>query len=114
MIIDDLSAVPELFCEGVRGIILLHRNKDGEKGNAQRKAIKKISRNKQEWIEIIQEFKNLQQHSYSGHRIYSSVNSRNMEKAIHEFKRRQIDFDYGTEEERHWFYMDLQNRFFIG
>jgi len=112
MIIDNLDELPEMFKEGIRGILLLFRSKDGECGNAQRKAIKKISRNQQEWEEIIHEFRDLQKNSYPRHRIYSSVNSRNIEKAIHEFKSRQLSVDYGTEYERDWFYVDLQNRFF--
>lgn len=43
MIIDNLSDLPDMFKDGVRGIVLLHRNKDGQSGNAQRKALKKIS-----------------------------------------------------------------------
>lgn len=112
MIIDNLDKVPSCFKDGVRGILLLHRNKDGENGNAQRKSVKKISKNEQEWKEIILRFKELQQHSYQGYRIYSSVNSRNMEKAIHEFKLRQLNVDYGSIEELHWFYKDIENRFF--
>jgi hypothetical protein len=112
MIIDNLDSLPDQFKEGVRGILLIRRNKDGESGNAQRKAIKKISRNKEEWKEIILNFKELQKNSYEGYRIYSSVNGRNMDKAIHEFKLRQISSDYGNKEELDWFYVDVENRFF--
>ncbi len=112
MLIDNLGFLPDCFKDGVRGIMLLHRNKDGEKGNAQRKAIKKVSRNIEEWHEIVLEFKNLQFLACPGYRIYSSVNSRNIDKAIHEFKLRQIAVDYGSENELDWFYKDIQNRFF--
>ena len=112
MLIDDLDTLPEMFKDGVRGIMILHRTKDGETGNAQRKAIKKISRDKEEWLKIISDFRYLQQNSYQGHRIYSSVNSRNMEKAIHEFKLRQLHHDYGNLHELNCFYTDIENRFF--
>lgn len=112
MLIDDLDGVPEMFKDGYRGIMLLHRSKDGEVGNAQRKAIKKVSRDPDEWKKIILEFRDLQHSSYPGHRIYASVNSRDMSKAIHEFKARQLAHDYGNLYELHWFYTDIQNRFF--
>lgn len=112
MIIDCLSDLPDIFKDGIRGVMLLHRNKDGETGNAQRKVIKRISRNKEEWHQIVHEFKELQQASYPAHRIYSSVNSRNMEKAIHQFKLRAVSVDYGNKEELTWFYVDIQNMFF--
>ncbi len=113
MLIDDLSQLPDLFKDGVRGVMLLHRNKDGCKGNAQRKSIKMITRNKDEWDEIVFHFKFLQECSeYHDFRIYSSVNSRSMTKAIHEFKRRQLHSDYENMEDNHDFYIDVQNRFF--
>jgi hypothetical protein len=112
MILDDLDDLPEIFKNSHRGIMLLHRNKDGETGNAQRKSIKKISRDIEEWYKIVCEFKELQQNTYEGYRIYSSVNSRNMEKAIHEFKLRSLHADYDSLTEKEWFYVDIQNRFF--
>jgi hypothetical protein len=112
MLISDLNMLPDSFKEGVRGILLLFRNKDGETGNAQRKCIKKISRNKEEWTKIVFEFNELQQNSHQRYRIYSSVNARNLDKAVHEFKLRAIGVDYGSVEERDWFYVDIQNRFF--
>lgn len=112
MLIDDLESIPEMFKDSFRGIMLLHRSKDGEVGNAQRKAIKKISRDQDEWLKIVHEFRDLQITTYQGHRIYTSVNSRDMSKAIHDFKKRQLDHDYGNLYELNWFYTDIQNRFF--
>lgn len=112
MLIDDLSLLPDIFKEGYRGIMLIHRNKDGCKGNAQRKSFKKISSSPEQWENIVLEFKHMQQTSHEDFRIYSSVNPRNMQKAIHEFKRRQLEFDYGNNEELDEFYRDIDNRFF--
>lgn len=111
-LIEDLDSVPEIFTDGVRGIMLLRRNKDGEEGNAQRKAIKRISRDTHEWKAFIRELYELQQTSHQGYRIYSSVNSRDITKAIHEFKRRQLETDYGNMHEFESFYCDVKNRFF--
>lgn len=112
MIIDDLSLLPESFKTGYRGILLIHRNKDGCRGNAQRKSFKKISSSAEQWEGIILEFRHMQKISYQGFRIYSSVNARNMQKSIHEFKRRQLEFDYGNNQELDEFYRDIDNRFF--
>lgn len=112
MLINDLNQLPDMFKDGVRGLLLLLRNKDGETGNTQRKCIKKISRNKEEWTEIIHQFNGLRQSAYPRHRIYASVNPRNMDKAVHEFKSRALGVDYGSIQERDWFYVDLENRFF--
>lgn len=111
-LIDDLDSIPEMFTDGVRGIMLIRRNKDGEEGNAQRKAIKRISRNSSEYKAIIRELYEFQKTSHQRYRIYSSVNSRNMSKAIHEFKRRQLEVDYGNLYELESFYCDIKNRFF--
>ena len=112
MLIDDLDIVPEWLTDGYRGIMLIKRNKDGGEGNAHRKAIKAISRDSESWKSIIENFLNLQLTSHIGFRIYASVNSKRIEKAIHEFKRRQLESDYGNDKELDWFYIDVQNRFF--
>ncbi len=112
MLIDDLTQLPDSFKTGYRGILLIHRNKDGCQGNAQRKSFKKISSSLEQWEKIVKEFGHMQNTSHPGFRIYSSVNPRNMQKAIHEFKRRQLEFDYGNNEELDEFYRDIDNRFF--
>ncbi len=112
MLIDDLTQLPHHFKEGYRGIMLLCRNKDGQVGNAQRKCFKKITKGVSQWNEAVEKFKHLRDTAYPTHRIYASVNSRNMPKAIHEFKRRQLEFDYGNNQELDEFYRDIENRFF--
>lgn len=112
MLIDDLSKIPDEFKCGVRGIMLILRNKDGFIGNSQRKCFKKISRNIDEWNQIVCEFQSMKINGYGNYRIYSSVNSRNMKKAIHDFKIRSLSADYGFQEELDWFYKDIENRFF--
>lgn len=111
-LIDDLDAIPEIFTEGYRGLLLIRRNKDGESGNAQRKAVKLMSRDTNEWKISVHTLLTMQQTSHKGYRIYSSVNSRDMLKAIHEFKRRQLETDYGNLYELESFYLDVENRFF--
>ncbi len=55
MLIEDLDSLPSTFTDGIRGVLLLKRNKDGECGNAQRKAIKHIYRSTEEWKEAVRE-----------------------------------------------------------
>lgn len=111
-LINDLDSIPDFFTCGVRGILLLRRNKDGETGNAQRKAIKRISRCGESWKEAVIELQKMQKTSHEGYRIYSSVNERDMQKAIHQFKLRQLEVDFGNLYEYHTFYTDIENRFF--
>ncbi len=111
-LIDDLDSVPAIFTDSVRGVLLLHRNKDGGVGNQQHKAIKRISGNTEEWKAFIAELREMQQTTHQGYRIYSSVNARDVERSIHEFKRRQLEIECGSMFEFHNFYYDIKNRFF--
>ncbi len=112
MLIDDLDVLPSSFKDGVRGILLLYRTKDGEVGNAQRKSIKLISNSIEDWTNKIHQLHHLQRNSHPNHRIYSSVNSRNLKSAIHEFKHRQLDADLADQKSFDEFYIDIKNRFF--
>jgi hypothetical protein len=112
MLIDDLSELPDTFKDGVRGVMLLHRNKDGSTGNAQRKSIKMISNGIVDWNNKIEQLRHLQATAYPNHRIYSSVNSRSMTKTSHQFKRRELDLENHCEIAKTEFYVDIVNRFF--
>lgn len=113
MLIDNLEKLPDSFKSGIRGLLLVLRNKDGNIGNAQRKAIVQISQDIDQWHATVEYFQKLRECSqYENHRIYASVNRRNIQKAIHEFKRRQLEFDYGNNIELDNFYIDVRNRFF--
>lgn len=83
------------------------RNKDGEGSSGDRAAKKIITNCEQEFnialgllIDTIE----------PGERIYSTVDARNFEKAIREFKRRQLERDYDNEVNRHGFYCDSFNQ----
>jgi len=104
--------IPEQFKTGYRCILLLHRNKDGGEGNVQRRATKKISTCPEEWDQIVEEFSVIQEQSTTPYRIYASINERDLNKAIHEFKRRQLAYDYGQTEADQKFYTNLNERFF--
>ena len=112
MLIDNLSKLPDSFKEGYRGLLLLHRNKDGASGNAHRKAFKLISHGVEDWTNKILQLRDMQLNGWESYRIYSSVNRRCLRKSEFEFKRRQLQIDQGDERNRREFYTDIPNAFF--
>ena len=101
------------FVDGTRIIMLTQRNKEGGKSNnPDRVSKRKISSNRIEFESILEEFleiKNLFPEKQL--RIYSSVNQRNFEKGMREFKRQQLEADYYDNESKCNFYLDIKNRF---
>lgn len=99
------------FMDGNRMIMLILRKKEGG-GTAEKDRIskRKMSKNKEEFVEIVKEFLELKAKSDKPLRIYSAVNKRDIDKAIREFKQRQLDADYYDEENRQGFYLDIKNR----
>ncbi|MHA1329585.1 MAG: hypothetical protein ACTSR2_00775 [Candidatus Hodarchaeales archaeon] len=92
--------------------MLTLRGKEGGKSDKpDRVAIKRISRNKEEFLDILKEFliqkKILKDFPL---RIYSSVNKRDLNKAIRKFKERQLEADYYAGKDRESFYIDIWNR----
>lgn len=112
MLINKLNLLPDIFKEGHRGILMIHRNKDGCTGDTQRKAFKRISRNKGEWHAIVTELNEMRLEYFPDYRLYAHVNMRNMDKAIRLFKERQLEADYDKNENHYGFYTDITNRFF--
>jgi hypothetical protein len=112
VLIDDLTQLPKVFKTGFRGIILLYRTKDGAEGNPHRTCIKRISANEEEFDLHVKNLNEMRLERYPEHRIYASVNARDIQKAIREFKRRQLDVDYDQHEINNRFYIDIENRFF--
>lgn len=95
------------FMDGDRLVMLTLRSKDGGTNNPDRAAKKKISHSKEDFIRIVNEFDSIRK---TDERIYSSVNKRSINKAIREFKLRQLEADYYDVESRNNFYFDLHNR----
>ena len=91
---------------GYRMLMLIDRNKCGTDRN-QKRSIRRISKNKEEFIEILQDFLDIKK---DGERIYSCVNERDINKAIRIFKQNQLDADYYDEENKNSFYLDIKNR----
>lgn len=102
----------EKFSDGIRFIILLQRGKETERTAENKVCKRKISSGKEEFFKILNEFKDIKEKSNQPLRIYSSVNRRNIEKAIRVFKTRQLEADYYDFESKKQFYLDIENRWF--
>lgn len=97
------------FTDDVRFLMLCHRSKEGGK-NRDRKQIKYITKNKDEFYNVLVEFLEIIKKSDKPYRIYSSVNKRDINKAIRCFKTNQLEADYQNTENRDNFYYDIKNR----
>lgn len=104
--------LPLKFRQGVRLIMLIQRGKEGGKvTGGDRVAERRISRDEIDFGRIYQQLeKQKADHPEEAYRIYSSVNPRNIEKAIREFKFAQLEADYYDSESRNGFYFDVKNR----
>ncbi len=108
---EDILKKFEGFTDGVRVLILVQRNKEGGNNRRDKGSIKrKVSKNKEEFAEILSEFLEIKNSSDIPLRIYSSVNPRNIEKAIRLFKFEQLEADFYDIENKHNFYYDIRNR----
>jgi len=111
---EDIMKKFDSFTDGIRMLMLTQRNKEGGKSNKpDRMAKRKISLNKKEFREILEEFLTIKNDLASDRklRIYSCVNKRSFEKGIREFKRQQLEADYYDKESKYQFYLDIKNRF---
>jgi len=98
----------EGFTDGVRLLMLTKRVKEGGKFNRPDWNAKRIvSKNKEDFEEILDLLLDVKDTDY---RIYSSVNTRDIEKGIRKFKIEQLEADYYCEKDRHKFYYDIKNR----
>lgn len=105
----------KFFSDGVRVLFLIHRNKEGGETN-NTKVRKVITRDSEEFrLELIKLIDEKERAAMLRepipYRIYSSVNARDIEKAIRQFKFEQLESDYYDDESRHNFYYDSKNRF---
>lgn len=109
----DLIETFKDFTDGVRVLFLLQRSKEGGETN-NTKVRKIVTTNQEEYAEALCGLLAMQYEArLDGKklRIYASVNKRDINKAIREFKYRQLDADYYDPESRDSFYYDIKNRF---
>lgn len=104
----NLTHIPDEFKSGVRIVMRMLRNKDGGLAKPDHSAKKFITDGVYEWNNAVAE---LVRNAQPNERIYASLERRDMVKAIHEFKRRQLDADLYDNEAKLSFYRDIKNRF---
>lgn len=104
-----IKEIEEQFTDGIRILMLCQRAKDGDKC-VNKSELKKVSANKKEFMKIYAELKMIKDSSLLPLRIYSSVNRRDINKAIMNFKREQLEADFYSETDRNHFYFNIENR----
>ncbi len=99
------------YTDGIRVLFLIHRNKEGGETN-NTKVEKLISINSEEfYLQLLKLLDIKERNLGTPYRIYSSLNPRNIEKGIRQFKYEQLEADYYDPEQKHNFYHDIRNRF---
>lgn len=98
------------FSDGFRVLFLIQRHKEGgEINNSHLRKI--ITRNSEEWFDALKVLIDEQMSFELPMRIYASMNERNFNKAIRQFKYEQLDADYYDQVQKENFYLDVKNRF---
>ncbi len=99
------------FTDGVRVLFLIWRKKEGAKVDRNLKIRKLVSLSEEEFKECLSQLIDLREkYSELPLRIYSTVNKRNMDKAIRKFKELQLENDYQDKAQFYGFYKDIKNR----
>lgn len=97
------------FTYGFRILILTHRGKEGGPGRDRLgKNQRKISRNPEEFKNALDFLLSKKEKDL---RIYSSVNARDFNKAVRNFKYKMLEADYYDQDSKERFYIDIKNRF---
>lgn len=107
---DSIFEEFEKFTSGFRVLFLLQRHKEGGEVNNS-KLMKIVTRNSDEWKTGLKKLLKEKKYSDLPLRIYASVNERNFNKAIRQFKYEQLDADYYDQVQKENFYLDVKNRF---
>lgn len=98
------------YSSGCRVLFLLQRHKEGGETNNS-KLMKILTRTPEEYLEAIKKLVGEKMDSELPLRIYASVNERDFNKAIRQFKYEQLDADYYDQNQKENFYLDIKNRF---
>lgn len=111
--IDEVMHKFRNHVDGVNVLFLIHRSKEGgtNKGTKMYKEIVRGADEFKDKLEYLYERAHVESLEVDiPLRIYSTVNSRDMEKAIRQFKQKMLDADYDQDDLRYTFYNDVKNR----
>jgi len=100
------------FSSGIRVVLLIDRSKNKDREKKDRFLRKIVTKNSEEFFDAI-EMLLKERFVFGGEdlRIYSSLNERDINKAIRLFKFEMLENDYQNEKEWVKFYFDIKNRF---
>jgi len=99
------------FTDGVRVLFLIWRKKEGAKVDRNLKIRKLISSDEEEFEKCLEQLLDLKErYAELPLRIYSTVNKRNLDKAIRKLKELQLENDYQDKKQFYGFYKDIKNR----
>ena len=109
--LEEIKEIFKDYSDGYRAVLLVFRNKEGGTNRrAQHTDLKKfITINSEDFFFAINKLQAEYAADYRPLRIYASLNSRDIEKAIHKFKQEQLDCDYGMGLIRENFYLNIKN-----
>jgi len=99
------------FTDGVRVLFLIWRKKEGAKVDRNLKIRKLVSSDEEEFEKCLEQLLDLKErYAELPLRIYSTVNKRNLDKAIRKLKELQLENDYQDKKQFYGFYKDIKNR----
>lgn len=104
----EIITHPDYMKTGYSIVMRILRGKDGGLAKPDHRSKKIITSNPDEWNEAV---RILQESAEPQERIYASADARSMEKAIYEFRRRELEAELLSQEAREGFYLDIKNRF---
>lgn len=106
--IKEIEKIYGDFMDGWRAVLLLKRGKEGNGGGIIKQ---RIVTNREQFLKTVDKYSEMLKDDPTC-RVYSCVNRRDPEKAIREFKRRQLEADYYDVRSRLEFYQNIESRFF--
>ena len=99
------------FADGVRVMMLIHRSKDGATHSTRHLRMIFTSGVKEFENALGSMIEEMTRSIIEGLRIYCTMNSRDMKKAIRQFKHDQLDTEDFSEHDQHEFYLGIKSRF---
>lgn len=99
------------YSDGVRVLFLIHRNKEGGDTN-NTKTRKVVAKDSEEFrLELIKLVDEKEREMVIPYRVYSSINPRDIKKAIRKFRYEQLDAESYGDEQYQDFYYNIKDRF---
>lgn len=106
----QLELIPPEFKTGIRVLVAVGRKKDGAEHKSDKQSVRLVSRDADDFDRQAKKLIDIVENDESLSRVYATVNPRNIEKAIREFKFNQLEADFYDGDSRREFYFDVKSR----